>query len=146
MGGIMNDLVKKWKLTGLLDETRYLSYAELRELREKKSREQELAETLESFADQVLAEDKKIEPLNEIIFPLVRRVYDEGKGLIADYPKLKELYFELWEKNKDIFESSAFELDSQFEFTALMSETYVERYGVVQLYGYKEGEEPDEAE
>jgi len=56
-----SDLVKKWQPTGLLDETRYFSYAELRKIRDEKSREQELAETLESFARKLLDDDNKIE-------------------------------------------------------------------------------------
>jgi hypothetical protein len=129
----MNDLVKKWKVTGLLDDFSgtYASSKELREKRLKKTWQERVAENLEDFANDVLADENGDKDFNGMAIPLVRRIYDEGNGLKAEYEKMKEIYFEIIKKYGKVFDDFK-EMgmpDAEAEMCALIGETYVERYG-----------------
>jgi len=129
----MSDLIKKWEMTGLLDKrtTPYPTSEELRKKRLDTDWKQKVAEYLEEAALAVIGDENSDEYFNGMVMPLVRRIYDEGKELKADYEKMKEIYFEVIEKHGDTFK--AFKemgmLDAEFELCALIGEYYIERYG-----------------
>jgi hypothetical protein len=142
-GGNMNDLIKKWEPTGLLDDydKEYLSSKELRKRRLEKTKKEILAEALEDCARKILNDENAVEKFSHIAIPLVRRIYDtsnimerhydETAGLVAEYEKMKDTYFEIIKQYGDTFED--FEEmgmeDAEFELCALVAESYVERYG-----------------
>lgn len=127
---VMNDLVKKWTATGLLDDFKgkYPSSKELREEREKKTWQKYVAEYLEEFANDMLKDKNRDKDFNGMGIPLVRRIYDEGNGLKAEYKKMKEIYNELNDNFVPKIKHS-YEIDFEAELCALVAETYVEKYG-----------------
>jgi len=124
------ELVIKWEPTGLLGPTIHLSSNVLRQKRLQKTKQVLIAEALEECAGAMFEDFEKDKDLNSFIFPLVRRIFDEGCGLKAEYQKIKKLYYEI----KDSFYAELdvrdfVAIDVEAELCALISEIYIERCG-----------------
>jgi hypothetical protein len=143
-GGIMSkDLVKKWEPTGLLGPSIHLSSDVLRQKRLQKTKQVLIAEALEECAGAMFEDFEKDKDLNSFILSLVRRIFDEGNGLKAEYQKIKKLYCKVKDSfYKELGIQDFLNIDDiEAELCALIGETYVEKYGET-----NKGECDDEAE
>ena len=135
----MNDLIKKWEPTGLLDkrETPHPTSVKLREKRISKDWRQQVAEYLDEIANELLIDDDvQSDNIDDIMksfslccLPLVRRIYDEGNGFKTEYEELKKLFIELTEEMRKDYGNSPSWVDLEAEVCALVAENYVEKYG-----------------
>ena len=111
----MKDYMNKWNLTGLLNGL-------------ETSDKILVANCLEKCFQNIKQNSNKDKLLSLIIFPLIRRIFDEGNKLEAKYHKIKQLYMK---KKKGIekislmigkdFNQSEFEL----VITCGLSATYI---------------------
>lgn len=135
----MNDLVKKWEPTGLLDEreTPYPTSKELKEKRIIKNWREQVAEYLDEIVNELLVDDDIqsdnitdiMRSFSQCCIPLVRRIFDEGNGLKVEYEKLKSLFVELTEEMRKDYGDTPSWIDLESEVCALAAENYVEKYG-----------------
>lgn len=125
------ELVTKWEPTGLLGSIIHLSSDVLRQKRLQKTKQVLIAEALEKCAGAMFEDFEKDKDLNSFILPLVRRIFDKGDGLKAEYQKIKKLYYEIKDSFYEELGIQDFLSidDIEAELCATLGEEYVKRYG-----------------